>query len=469
MQPPIRTAAHPDTRAPDGHVPGGLTGRVLARDLAAAAPGSRVTLAGWIHRRRGLANVTFLVLRDRSGLAQVVVKDRATVEQLAGLPEETVVEVTGLVSANEAAPGGTELVEPAITALTEPALAPPTELWRPTFGAGLPTHLDHAAVTLRHPRHRAAWQLAAASMRGFRESLGALEFTEIATPKLVGTATESGATVFTVDYFGRTAYLAQSPQLYKQMLVGVFERVFEIGPVFRAEPHDTVRHLAQYTSLDAELGFIRDHRDVLAVLREAVAGMLEGINRYAADAVTLLGLDLPQVPEEIPVIHFSQALAMLGADPDEPDLSPAHERALGEWAMTAYGSDFLAVEGYPMAKRPFYTAPEGYGAAGPRGPSRGARGAEPPVGSASFDLLFRGLELSTGGQRLHRPSDYATALARTGTDPALLEGYLDAFAHGMPPHGGFAIGLERWVARLTSADNVREVTLFPRDLHRLTP
>jgi len=445
------------------------TPRVLARDLASAPPGERATLAGWIHRRRVLASVTFLVLRDRTGLAQVVVKDPATIAQLHGLAEETVVEVTGAVTLNEAAPGGAELTEPVVTALTEPALPPPTELWRPTFGAGLPTHLDHAAVTLRHPRHRAAWQLASASMAGFRSALGALDFTEIATPKLVGTATESGANVFTVDYFGRTAYLAQSPQLYKQMLVGVFERVFEVGPVFRAEPHDTVRHLAQYTSLDAELGFIRDHRDVLTVLRAAIAGMVEHISRYAADAAALLDVELPEVPDEFPVIHFSDALAKVGADPDESDLSPAHERALSEWARTAYGSDFLAVEGYPMGKRPFYTAPEGYGPTGPRGSSGGDRGAAPPEGSNSFDLLFRGLELTTGGQRLHRPSDYAAAMARTGTDPTLLAGYLDAFAHGMPPHGGFAIGLERWVARLTGAENVREVTLFPRDLHRLAP
>ncbi|GAA2019601.1 aspartate--tRNA(Asn) ligase [Terrabacter terrae] len=427
--------------------------RVLARELASVPPGERATLAGWIHRRRVLASVTFLVLRDRSGLAQVVVKDGETIEQLAGLPEETVVEVTGTVSANDAAPGGAELVGPAITALTEPALAPPTELWRPSFAAGLPTHLDHAAVTLRHPRHRAAWQLASASMRGFRSALGALEFTEIATPKLVGTATESGANVFTVDYFGRTAYLAQSPQLYKQMLVGVFERVFEVGPVFRAEPHDTVRHLAQYTSLDAELGFVRDHRDVLAVLREAISGMVEAIRAYAADAAALLGVELPEVPAEFPVIHFRDALARVGAVPEEPDLSPAHERALSEWAKAAYGSDFLAVEGYPMAKRPFYTHPQ----------------PDDERWSNSFDLLFRGLELTTGGQRLHRPSDYAAAMERTGTDPSVLGGYLDAFAHGMPPHGGFAIGLERWVGRLTGAENIREVTLFPRDLHRLEP
>lgn len=440
--------------------------RVLARDLGSVTPGERVALAGWIHRRRVLAHVTFLVLRDRSGLAQVVVKDPAVVEQLGGLPEETVVSVTGTATANASAPGGAELVEPEVTALTEPAAAPPTELWRPTFGAGLPTHLDHAAVTLRHPRHRAAWQIASASMRGFRSALGALEFTEIATPKLVGTATESGSTVFTVDYFGRTAYLAQSPQLYKQMLVGVFERVFEVGPVFRAEPHDTVRHLAQYTSLDAELGFVRDHRDVLAVLREAIAGMVDAIGTEAAEAVALLGVDLPRVPDEFPVIHFRDALAMVGADPDEPDLSPAHERQLSEWARMAHGSDFLAVEGYPMAKRPFYTHPQG-----PPPPECDADDPRREVGrySNSFDLLFRGLELTTGGQRLHRPSDYAAALERTGTDPAVLGGYLDAFAHGMPPHGGFAIGLERWVARLTGAENVREVALFPRDLNRLAP
>jgi len=453
---PTHTTTHTTTRAR----------RVLARDLAGLPAGSTATLAGWIHRRRVLTSVTFLVLRDRTGLAQVVVKDPCTVEQLQGLPEETVVEVTGTVSTNASAPGGAELTTPAITALTEPALPPPTELWRPTFGAGLPTHLDHAAVTLRHPRHRASWQIASASMAGFRAALGALDFTEIATPKLVATATESGANVFTVDYFGDTAYLAQSPQLYKQMLVGVFERVFEVGPVFRAEPHDTVRHLAQYTSLDAELGFIHDHRDVLVVLRAAIAGMVEHIGRYAADAAALLDVQLPDVPAELPVIHFRDVLARVGADPDEPDLSPAHERALSQWAKAAYGSDFLAVEGYPMAKRPFYTHPQG--------PPPAECAEDDPrreVGrySNSFDLLFRGLELTTGGQRLHRPSDYAAALERTGTDPALLGGYLDAFAHGMPPHGGFAIGLERWVARLTRAENVREVTLFPRDRRRLTP
>jgi nondiscriminating aspartyl-tRNA synthetase len=241
------------------------------------------------------------------------------------------------------------------------------------------------------------------------------------------------------------------------MLVGVFERVFEVGPVFRAEPHDTVRHLAQYTSLDAELGFVRDHRDVLAVLREVIAGMVAAVHERAADAVALTGADVPVVPEEIPVIHFRDALALVGAPADEPDLAPDHERALGAWAREEHGSDFVAVEGYPMAKRPFYTHPWAGG------------GDDPERWSNSFDLLFRGLELVTGGQRLHRPSDYDAAIRARGEDPASYASYLQAFEHGMPPHGGFAIGLERWTGRLTGAQNVREVTLFPRDLNRLTP
>src|SRR5205814_860713 len=176
----------------------------------------------------------------------------------------------------------------------------------------------------------------------FRRALDALEFTEIHTPKLVASATESGANVFAIDYFGRPAYLAQSPQFYKQMCVGMFERVYEVGPVFRAEPHDTVRHLAEYVSLDAELGFIRDHRDVIAVLRDVIAGMVEAVRAEASDAVALSRAKLPEVPAEIPVVHFRDALELVGATADEPDLAPAHERALGEWARREYGSDFLA-------------------------------------------------------------------------------------------------------------------------------
>src|SRR5580693_8417102 len=265
--------------------PATATARTLAADLPQAEPGSRLRIEGWIHRRRFLAAVTFLIVRDRTGLAQVVVRDQDALEAARACGEETVVAVTGLATPNPAAPGGMELTEPRIIPLTEPALTPPVELWRPTLDAALPTLLDHAAVSWRHPARRAAWQITAASLHGFRSALDGLGFTEIQTPKLVSSATESGANVFGVDYFGGRAYLAQSPQFYKQIMVGVFERVYETGPVFRAEPHDTARHLAEYVSLDAELGFIRDHRDVLAVLRHALAGMTIAIREQAAPAV----------------------------------------------------------------------------------------------------------------------------------------------------------------------------------------
>jgi nondiscriminating aspartyl-tRNA synthetase len=427
--------------------------RTLAAELPSAAPGRPVLIQGWVHRRRVLGAVTFLIVRDRSGLAQVVVRDRQALQMVRRCGEESVVAVSGVATRNPAAPGGVEVTDPAITLLGEPAQPPPVELWRPAIDAGLPAILDHAAVSWRHPARRARWELAAASLRGFRAALDELGFTEIRTPKLVSSATESGATVFGVDYFGRPAYLAQSPQFYKQTMVGVFERVYETGPVFRAEPHDTARHLAEYTSLDAELGFIRDHRDVLAVLRHALAAMTAAVRDEADAAVELLKVTVPAIPAEIPVIHFREALTIAGAPPDEPDLAPAHERAVGRWAAQTHGSEFIAIEGYPMSKRPFYTHPQ-------PGDERW---------SNSFDLLFRGQELVTGGQRLHRHQDYLAAIRARGEDPAAYADYLEAFAHGMPPHGGFAIGLERWTGRLTQAENIREVTLFPRDLHRLTP
>ena len=426
--------------------------RILSTQLTTHV-GEAVRIAGWVHRRRLLKSVAFLIVRDAAGLAQVVVTDPGLRAELEQLTEETVVEVTATVVANATAPAGVELTDPAVRPLGPPAVPPPFDLYRPTLTATLPTQLDNAPTALRHPLRSAALRISAASVAGFRAALDARDFTEIHTPKVVASSTESGANVFALDWFGRPAYLAQSPQFYKQLMVGVFERVYEVGPVFRAEPHDTVRHLAQYTSLDAELGFIADHRDVMAVLRDTLAGMLGAVTDRAGGALSTLGVEAPEVPAEIPVVHFTEALKIAGAPADEPDLAPAHERALGEWARREHGSEFLFVTGYPMAKRPFYTHPD---------PAR-------PAHSNGFDLLFRGLELVTGGQRLHRYDDYLAALAERGEPVEPYAGYVDAFRHGMPPHGGFAIGLERFVARLTGAANVREVTAFPRDLHRLTP
>ncbi|RZU77348.1 nondiscriminating aspartyl-tRNA synthetase [Micromonospora kangleipakensis] len=426
--------------------------RILSTQLTTHV-GETVRIAGWVHRRRLLKSVAFLIVRDAAGLAQVVVTDPAVRAELEQLTEETVVEVTGTVVANDTAPAGVELTDPAVRPLSPPAVPPPFDLYRPALTATLPTQLDNAPTALRHPSRSAALRISAAAVAGFRAALDARDFVEIHTPKVVASSTESGANVFALDWFGRPAYLAQSPQFYKQLMVGVFERVYEVGPVFRAEPHDTVRHLAQYTSLDAELGFVADHRDVMRVLRHTLAGMLGAVTERAGGALATLGIEAPEVPAEIPAVHFTEALKIAGAPADEPDLAPAHERALGEWARREHGSEFLFVTGYPMAKRPFYTHPD---------PAR-------PAYSNGFDLLFRGLELVTGGQRLHRYDDYLAALAARGEPVEPYAGYVDAFRHGMPPHGGFAIGLERFVARLTGAANVREVTAFPRDLHRLTP
>lgn len=422
--------------------------RTLTEELAHADPGSQVRLQGWVHRRRALAKITFLIVRDRTGLGQVVLPPGAELP-----PEETPVEVIGTATANPQAPGGVELIEAHVTTLGTPADTPAVELWRPSLDASLPVQLDHAATTWRHPVQRAKWELAAASLAGFRSTLDAQGFTEVQTPKIVESATESGANVFTVDYFGRPAYLAQSPQFFKQQLVGVFERVYEVGPVFRAEPHDTVRHLAEYISLDVELAFIEDHREVIACLRVTLAGMIAAIEQRAGAAVERLGLTLPAVPEELPVIHFRDALRLVGAPDDEPDLAPVHERALGAWALETHGSDFLIVEGYPTANRAFYSHPD---------PAE-------PQWSRSFDLIFRGIELVSGAQRLHRYDDYVAALEQRGYPLAPYASYVETFRRGIPPHGGFAIGLERWVGRLVEAVNIREVTLFPRDLHRLAP
>jgi nondiscriminating aspartyl-tRNA synthetase len=416
-----------------------------------------VTIRGWLHHRRALKSVCFLIVRDASGLTQVVVTDPAVRAGVETLPHESVLSVHGIVRAVPQAPGGVELHDPTIEVVSVAETEPPFELYKPELSAQLPTLLDNAAVGLRHPRRAAIQRLTAAVVEGFRASLRAERFTEIATPKIIGTTPEGGANVFALDYFGQTAYLAQSPQLYKQMMVGVLERVFETAPAFRAEPHDTARHLNQFISLDAEMAFIEDYFDVMAMTTTAIRGMVAAgaaleLDRHYPD------IQMPGVPGTIPHVHFTEALEMIsratGEDVrQEPDLAPAHERWLGEWALREHGSDWLFVTGYPMSKRPFYTHAD---------PHR-------PQWSNSFDLLFRGLEIVTGGQRLHLVNDYLAALSARGIDPAGFTGYLQAFRHGMPPHGGFALGLERFVARIANIANVRETTLFPRDLHRLTP
>ena len=372
--------------------------------------GQQVRLQGWLHNLRRLGGVNFIVLRDGWGTIQAVTENEADLAPLTDLALGSVIRLTGQVIANAQAPDGLELQQPVVEVVTPVLEASPLPLAKKRLNAALPTLLDHAVVANRHPARRAIFRLAAGTMAGLRATLSARHFTEVQTPKIVASATESGANVFKLDYFGRPAYLAQSPQFYKQIMVGVFERVFEVGPVFRAEPHDTVRHINEYVSLDVEFGFIDDHFTVMALLREVIAGIFDHLTTHYAADLALLEANLPVILPQIPHIHFADAqqliLARHGADAGsvaagEPDLSPQDERRLGEWAWQEYGSDFLFVSGYPMVKRPFYTHPD---------PQR-------PAYSNSFDLLFRGTELVTGGQRLHRYDDYLAALARAGHSP----------------------------------------------------
>lgn len=425
---------------------------------AAAYVGQPVRLSGWLHNLRQLGGVNFIVLRDGWGTIQAVTENEADLEPLTGLGLESVIVLTGVIAATPQAPGGVEIHQPCIDVITPITEVGPVPLNKRTIKAGLPLLLDHAVVANRHPARQAVFRLAAGAMAGFRQTLLAHHFTEVQTPKLVASATESGANVFELNYFGRPAYLAQSPQFYKQIMVGVFARVFEVGPVFRAEPHDTTRHINEYVSLDVEFGFIENHFTVMAMVRAVLAGLFSELAAHHQAELTLLEASLPSVPESIPHLHFAEAQELIlkrhGVDVrGEPDLSPQDERWLGEWAQQEHGSDFLFVTGYPMVKRPFYTHPD---------PTN-------PTYSNSFDLLFRGTELITGGQRLHLYSDYLAALARANLPVTPFETYLEAFRYGMPPHGGFAIGLERLLMQLLGLPNVRLATLFPRDQKRLTP
>jgi nondiscriminating aspartyl-tRNA synthetase len=422
--------------------------------------GERVRIAGWLHSLRQMGGLNFLVIRDGWGLVQAVAEHAEEVAPLieGKLSVESVIAIEGLVVSEVQAPGGAELHDLSIEIITPVEEPPPIPLNKHKISTNISTLLDQAVIMNRHPTRRAIFRLAAGMMENFRSTLTAQGFTEIQTPKIVAAATESGANTFKLDYFGQPAYLAQSPQFYKQIMVGIFERVFEVGPVFRAESHDTTRHLNEYVSLDVEMGFIENHLTIMALLCDVIASILNAFTEHYSNELALLKVQMPAVPVQIPDIHFATAqeliLKLHGVDVrGEPDLSPQDERWLGEWAQREFGSDFLYVTGYPMRKRPFYTHPD---------PAR-------PEYSNSFDLLFRGTELVTGGQRLHRYEDYVASLEKAQLPQEPFAAYLEAFKYGMPPHGGFAIGSERLLMQLISAPNVRLTTLFPRAMNRLTP
>ena len=427
---------------------------VLATKFDAAVVGRNnraVTLHGMVHALRDLGGVTFLTLRTREGLVQCVCPRRPE-----GVREECAVSVSGLLRPEPRAPGGAELAEARFTVLSRPAAPPPVPLSKKS-SVSLDTELSLRPVTLRAPRARAVFRIQAAVCRAFREFLQGEGFTEIHTPKLGQAGAEGGSSQFRLDYFGRKAVLAQSPQLYKQVMVGVFERVYEIGPVFRAEKHATQRHLNEYTSLDLEMGFLHSFTDLMALEQGFLRRLVALLRQEYAGELALLGAELPDA-EHIPAVRFDEAKRLAaeayGYAIREPyDLEPEEEQHIGRYAKEVWGSDFVFVTHYPGRKRPFYTMDD----------------PEDPRYTLSFDLLFRGMEITTGGQRIHNYGQQVEKLKARGMEPEDFSGYLLFHKHGAPPHGGLGIGLERLTMQLCGLDNIRRASLFPRDRTRLEP
>lgn len=413
-------------------------------------------IKGWVSVRRDQGKLVFFDFRDRSGSVQGVVlpKEELAMAIAKEVRAEYVVAAEGMVSERPEANvnagvlnGNLELKIEALQILSKAEI--PFDL---ESEVTLETYLDHQPYTLRSTRSKEIFSVQDSIIEAFRASMRVQGFTEFQAPAIVGGDAEGGAAAFTVGYYyDQTAYLATSPQLYKQVMVGAFERAFATPKVFRGEKHATTRHLSEYSSLDFEMGFIESHRDAMAALTNAIRAILLAVGEKHAAILQKYNPDgLPQMPDEIPVLKLREAQKILGAA-EAPDLEPEQERALCEWAKKEKGSDFVFVTHYPVKKRPFYTyedeADPGY--------------------TKSFDLLFRGLEITTGGQRIHSYEKLVENIKAWGLEPAKFAFYLEAFKVGMPPHGGSATGLERLTARLLNLPNVKEATLFPRDLNRI--
>ncbi|MDR1158162.1 MAG: aspartate--tRNA(Asn) ligase [Oscillospiraceae bacterium] len=417
---------------------------------------TRVEINGMLHAVRDMKSFAFLILRVEDGLIQCVY-DKAGEEE--PLPrEESAVRVGGVLRPEARAVGGVELVADVLTVLSAPYEALPVPIGKRRLNLQIETELTLRPVTLRNDGRRAVFKLREGLVRGMRQHLEENGFTEIFTPKLVSAGAEGGSNLFGLEYFGKKAFLAQSPQAYKQMLIPVYGRVFEIGPVFRAEKHNTPRHLSEYISVDFEMGFIESFYDILReetdLLRRALA-MLAG---PYAEYTRQLGVTLPEIGDEIPRLRFAEAkervAARYGRKIRNPfDLEPEEERLIGRLAEEEYGSDFVFVTHYPAKKRPFYAMDD----------------QEDPRYTLSFDLLFRGLEITTGGQRIHDYAAQVEKMRAKGLAPADFESYLMLHRYGCPPHGGLGLGLERLLLQLLGEQNVRTASMFPRDTTRLVP
>lgn len=429
--------------------------RVLAAELP-SHPSQLVRILGWVHRIRNLGSVRFILLRERSGIAQVVVPNSVS---LAGIGCETVIEVEGRVQPEPRAKTGFEVIAQSVRVVSE-AEPPPIEVFksRQVSNHRMETLLEHRPIALRIPEVREVFTVQSEILRAFAEHLRGRGFTQIVTPKLVLAGAEGGSALFEVEYFNTKAYLAQSPQFYKQMMVGSgMERVFEAGHAYRAEKSETARHLTEYLSLDFEMGFIESEQEVIHEHALLVAGIFNAIRERCGTILERRGIKLPSV-RTIPQITFHEARSILQekygmATGPEGDLNTEGERMICEWARGEFGVALIYVTGYAMSARPLYTMAQ----------------PESPEWSRSFDLLYEGVEITTGGQRIHRYKELVVALTRNGLEPAEYVEYLSAFKHGMPPHGGMGMGLERLTKQMLGLRNIREACLFPRDRYRLRP
>jgi len=435
--------------------------RTLIQDLHDHV-GKKAVIAGWIDVRRDHGKLIFLDVRDRGGVIQVVVSPKQadalqTAEQLRG---EWVITICGTVTKrpenmkNPDQPNGDiEFSAETIDVLSQACELP----FDREEKLNLDTYLDHLPFTLRSSRARDIFTVQATIIDAFRDHMRGEGFMEYQSPTLVQGDAEGGAAAFTVDYYhDQKAFLATSPQLYKQMMVGIFERVFTTTKAFRAEKHSTSRHLSEVTQLDFEMGFVKDHRDVMAMLKQSISHICTSVKNTHSEILKRFGMEDLLVPDQFPTLTLSEAQQVIEKEfgekaVGEPDLDPTHERQISEWARKEHDSDFAFVTHFPTDKRPFYTHEE-----------EGA-----PEQSRSFDLIFRGLEINSGSQRVHDYDALVTRIREKGLDPKVFSFYLQAFKYGMPPHGGCSTGLERLTARMLGLSNIREATLFPRDMNRI--
>ena len=416
-----------------------------------------VVLEGAVHSIRNMGDVAFVILRRREGLFQTVFENEKANLSIHDLKEAMTLRVKGILNAEERAPHGREIRIREIEILSQPAEPMPLAIDKWKLNTSLEAKLNLRPIALRNIQERSKFKIQEALTRAFRDYLYENGFTEIHTPKIGARGAEGGANLFKFSYFHKPAVLAQSPQFYKQMMVGVFDRVFETGPVFRAEKHNTKRHLNEYTSLDFEMGYIDSFEEIMAMETGFLQYAVALLQKDYAKELQILKVQLPKV-DKIPAVRFDKAKELVSEKYNRKirnpyDLEPEEEALIGRYFKEEYDADFVFVTHYPSKKRPFYAMDD---------PSD-------EKFTLSFDLLFHGLEVTTGGQRIYDYDQLKAKIAARGMEEEGMEQYLDTFKHGMPPHGGLGIGLERLTMQLLGEENVREACLFPRDLNRLEP